>query len=809
MSDRIRAPQVYVAFFPALLTAALAATTAQGTSGAFWFALLGWGTFYAVGLRCGWRYSQGPKTAYTVATTSLVLVALLMLLWGLSARGFTAALLQFLLWVQAARNFTLATRRDLCFGFAVSFFALLYAAAHSKESVFLLYLAVYALTGTWTLMVHYLDERWQQAYSVVPAGRQAGALPINVVGVSVAILGLALGAYLLVPRPPAAQFGRFAGSGGQYYSHESWLREAANRAGKADDTPSPGTETTASDEDGQEQGPGGRGGDSRDQGSQTASASSYTGFTERLALQAPHQGKLSKAIVLYVQADRPLYLRGAVFDTFAADDVWGQSTKRTEKLSLDDGRLQFGTRPDRDLVSQVITVKRGLPARLFAAERVKTLQFPAKVLARDPAGTLQTPAPLSAGTVYTVQSRLLMVAGRPASGREALRNPAPYLQLPTAFDARIGDLAAEVSRGATSALERAATLEHFLRHAYHYTLDTLSPAQPRTSLASFLFETRRGHCEYFATALAVMLRTQGIPSRLATGFVAANYNPLTGYYEVRALDAHAWVEAYVPEHGWVLFEPTPPSILPSAPRSANTALAVMTYLDNLAQASTLSDPDGLGTWLLTLLTGSLHALTDGSLALWGWLGDGYSAVVQHGVQGALSVLSVLGSLLLLGGAAFYGRYPVLARLASWRLARAARGTPQALALACYAEVERLGARCGLGRREGLTIDEYQHWLVGQCSEVQAPLAVLTASFRRARYSGTAASDVDSRALLAAFEALQRSLLRTVARHPLTRRPPARHRPPLDDGADVRIGAGEAVGDVREQDTGVLGVHTGR
>ena len=73
----------------------------------------------------------------------------------------------------------------------------------------------------------------------------------------------------------------------------------------------------------------------------------------------------------------------------------------------------------------------------------------------------------------------------------------------------------------------------------------------------FLFETKTGHCEYFASAMAIMLRLQGVPARLVTGFSATNKNPLTGYFEVRALDAHAWVEAYFPAHGWVTFEPTP------------------------------------------------------------------------------------------------------------------------------------------------------------------------------------------------------------------------------------------------------------
>src|SRR6202008_3744488 len=76
-------------------------------------------------------------------------------------------------------------------------------------------------------------------------------------------------------------------------------------------------------------------------------------------------------------------------------------------------------------------------------------------------------------------------------------------------------------------------------------------------LEDFLFVQRRGHCEYFATALAILLRTQGIPTRVVNGFFGGEWNEFGGYYAVRQGDAHAWVEGYFPEAGWVMFDPTP------------------------------------------------------------------------------------------------------------------------------------------------------------------------------------------------------------------------------------------------------------
>ncbi|GAC1624894.1 MAG: hypothetical protein PVS2B2_19960 [Candidatus Acidiferrum sp.] len=131
-----------------------------------------------------------------------------------------------------------------------------------------------------------------------------------------------------------------------------------------------------------------------------------------------------------------------------------------------------------------------------------------------------------------------------------------YLQLP-ALDPRIPALAAQVTRNAATPYDKAVTLENYLRRTYAYTL-TLTGKPGDDPLPHFLFETRAGHCEYFASALAVMLRTLGIPTREVNGFLPGEYNDLGGDYIVRASDAHSWVEVYFPGNGWITFDPTPP-----------------------------------------------------------------------------------------------------------------------------------------------------------------------------------------------------------------------------------------------------------
>jgi hypothetical protein len=92
--------------------------------------------------------------------------------------------------------------------------------------------------------------------------------------------------------------------------------------------------------------------------------------------------------------------------------------------------------------------------------------------------------------------------------------------------------------------------------------------QNQTPLDAFLFTAHRGHCEYFASAMAIMLRTLEIPSRNVTGFVGGRYNPYGGYYALRQGDAHSWVEAYIEGRGWVTFDPTPPSRAAVGPRQS-------------------------------------------------------------------------------------------------------------------------------------------------------------------------------------------------------------------------------------------------
>lgn len=143
--------------------------------------------------------------------------------------------------------------------------------------------------------------------------------------------------------------------------------------------------------------------------------------------------------------------------------------------------------------------------------------------------------------------------------RDFARYPAGignYFQLPDDIDTRIVELAAEVTEGATNRYDAARMIEGYLQTEFGYTLEMKAGGED--PLADFLFNVREGHCEYFATAMAVMLRTQGIATRVVNGFQRGEYNETADVFVVRQRDAHSWVEVYFPgEDVWVAFDPTP------------------------------------------------------------------------------------------------------------------------------------------------------------------------------------------------------------------------------------------------------------
>jgi len=155
-----------------------------------------------------------------------------------------------------------------------------------------------------------------------------------------------------------------------------------------------------------------------------------------------------------------------------------------------------------------------------------------------------------------------------------------YLEVPPAIVGPISELAKRWVGPIATDVEEADAIEERLRSDYRYDLDSPSGGAPQP-LLHFLFESKSGHCEFYSTAMAMLLRTLNVPTRNVTGFIGGTYNRFGEFYAVRQGDAHSWVEVYLEGRGWTRFDPTPPSS--SAPRSEVTGMVA--FLRDVIEAA--------------------------------------------------------------------------------------------------------------------------------------------------------------------------------------------------------------------------------
>ncbi len=133
---------------------------------------------------------------------------------------------------------------------------------------------------------------------------------------------------------------------------------------------------------------------------------------------------------------------------------------------------------------------------------------------------------------------------------------ARYLSLPETVTDRTRQLAAEIVDGQPSAFDAAVAVEQYVRSAITYNEEIEAPPDNQDVVDFVLFDSQEGYCEYYASAMAVMLRAEGIPARVVGGYFPAPYDPLEGGHLYREKNAHLWVEVFFPQFGWIPFEPT-------------------------------------------------------------------------------------------------------------------------------------------------------------------------------------------------------------------------------------------------------------
>jgi transglutaminase-like putative cysteine protease len=306
-----------------------------------------------------------------------------------------------------------------------------------------------------------------------------------------------------------------------------------------------------------------------------------TGFTDNVELGQIGQIKKSTAVVMRIRVDgdparaQNVHWRGIVLTNF---DGKRWFTPRQEQIVVSpdpDGEYRFAPlvppRGDFYPLRYTVLMEPIATQAIFIAPRPSTLRgrfnedfgrfgiSHRSYLLLDRTGSLFNPIPNNLKVRYQGTSYLPLLP--PPELRkslplypEAIRQT--YLQLPP-LDPRVQELADQITASSGTEYDKAANIRAYLMTHYSYTLN-LSGPRAADPLDNFLFVRRSGNCEYYASAMTVMLRAVGIPARYVTGFLPGEYNDLAGDYIIRASDAHAWVEVYFRGYGWITFDPTPP-----------------------------------------------------------------------------------------------------------------------------------------------------------------------------------------------------------------------------------------------------------
>lgn len=458
-------------------------------------------------------------TSLTVAYAAFYLADYLLI-----SSGFVNATVHLVLFVMVVRLYSARRDRDFYFLAVIGFLMVLAAAILTVDSVFILAFGFFLVIAVCTVMLIEMKRSAMKA-TIQPAGageaRMHKRLMISLAGLSpLIVLGVLAGAtaiFFILPRISGGYFSAFA--------HKSALE---------------------------------------------------TGFSDQVQLGGIGQIQQSSAVVMHIRiegddrGDHDLKWRGVALSNFNGKG-WSnpQSRRIAPRLPGGDfsvsppasraGLRRVGLRGRRAIHYSVLMEPIGTDVFFFASTP-SILRGNYRAVAIDRAGAVFN---LDGGhPIGRYEAWSELEAASPVELKDDSTDvDEGYLNLPP-LDSRILPLAQQITARAKTDYERAAAIEGYLRSHFGYTLE-LPGTLADDPIAEFLFVRHKGHCEYFASAMAVMLRDLGIPSRMVSGFRGAEFNDLTSQYVVRASNAHAWVEAYFPEYGWVSFDPTPAASIPN------------------------------------------------------------------------------------------------------------------------------------------------------------------------------------------------------------------------------------------------------
>lgn len=324
-----------------------------------------------------------------------------------------------------------------------------------------------------------------------------------------------------------------------------------------------------------------------------------------------------------------------------------------------------------------------------------------------------------------------------------------YLGLPAGIPQRVFDLAAEIARDSDNAFDKASAIEAYLRLNLTYNEGIALPPENRDKVDYILFDLKEAYCDYYATSMIVMLRSLGIPARMAAGYAGGEWVTLETGEELRVVqnkDAHSWVEVFFPRYGWIEFEPTsaqPIVARLSRPDQNGENLPLpdagqeppFDPLDDVENVD-LGEGEGLGT----------NEFFKFTLPFWGEVQAAKETIVGLIIGGVLL-------LLVIGGWVVYGRYRLSRREASGELPTVS---------AIYAAMLKLAAWMGLKKHPSQTPYEHARILSATIPTVKPEVDLITAEFVQQNYSRshTSTQEVKS-ALFTAWNDIRPQLYKAV------------------------------------------------
>jgi protein-glutamine gamma-glutamyltransferase len=485
-----------------------------------------------------------------------------------------------------------------------------------------------------------------------------------------------------------------------------------------------------------------------------------SGFSDRVDLGSIGPIKRDLSIVMRVEipdqpAARPtsLYLRGVAYDHYDGQSwanqlphrrVMYETAPMTFTISLQRGRKAERPLP---LLHQNILLEPLDTAVLFGAPFAETVTGRFLTLQTDAAGALYLP--------FFTQTRIeYSVLSRPNPFLEADRQPATvdyhesfrthFLQAP-AQSKKIAELAREITQGIDVPYDQALAIQKYLLQHFHYSLDVPATVQAHP-LEDFLFTTRTGYCEHYATAMAMLLRAIGIPTRLVTGFLATEWNEYGNYFLVRQQDAHAWVEIHLPRSGWVMMDPTPAVSEASAVPGWHALGRIMDALRLRWNRVFIqySAVDQLAV-VREVTTGGASARNrawDSLSGVFSRISEGLSTFTQSLRDGqGLSVVQILGLPLI--GLGILG-WRILTR--RWRAEihpSSARVQEEAI-ISVYKTMIRHLAGAGISKPAATPPFQFLHTIHREWNEVGATVATITELYCRARFGRGVLTDHELR-----------------------------------------------------------------